>query len=213
MLRPQIDFHKLTRHYFTQQQLDAACVFVKDTKGRYQYHNNACSEMLRALKLIPKNQSDYVGANDSAIYGAKTANFFHENDQYVMASGQAQHLFETLHLSPSKRITESTTKIPLYVDGKLYGILGKVRHLNWFYINNEEVLLSERELQILAFTYFGLPAAYTANQLSISSRTVETHLTRVKVKFSVTSKIQLMTILNEPELAAGLVRFLRLIPH
>ncbi len=199
MLSTQIDFLKLGQRYFTQQQLDSACIYVKDSKGTYRFHNNCCVQMLHALDCIGSSQASFVGASDQSLFGAKVAEPFLRHDEQVMSTGVALSVLESIPLAGYKKILESTIKIPLYIDGKLYGTLGKMVHMNLFFINNNNIILSQREMQVLAHIYFGFSADYISRKLNISSRTVETHFARIKHKFSVTRKIDLIKIINKPE--------------
>ena len=75
--------------------------------------------------------------------------------------------------------------------------------------DTDENELSKRQYQCIYYLLRGYSAKQIANQLGISSRTVETHIHRLKVKYQCTSKSQLIeTVLSHGFLNTISSRFL-----
>lgn len=163
---------------------------------------------------------ELLGLNDSDIESTKDfAELLVKNDQSTMASGQNTFI-ETTRIGPESKVVQAIcTKTPLHdEDNNICGIFWLAipivlsdqqsilqsisDSLKPIYGTKEQRLqvaspdlphkLSSRELEVLFYTLRGKSAKNIAQCLNISPRTVETHIIKIKEKFSCTTKQQLI---------------------
>jgi DNA-binding NarL/FixJ family response regulator len=70
---------------------------------------------------------------------------------------------------------------------------------NFYTAFSEDNLLSPREKEIVGLLHQGLPNKAIAEQLSISSHTVKTHIQRIYKKYGVNNKATLLYTLSKSD--------------
>ncbi len=97
-----------------------ACIYLKDTQGRYLFANQA------VLDLWQTRLEDVIGSTDEKFFDAATATNIRQNDLKAMSEGHKVSLDEANKVSATgKVVVYQSTKLPLYnVDGSLYGLCG-----------------------------------------------------------------------------------------
>ncbi|MDP1932989.1 MAG: EAL domain-containing protein [Gammaproteobacteria bacterium] len=97
-----------------------ACIYLKDTDGRYLYANQ------QVLDLWGVDIEDVVGAGDEKFFDPVTAHNIRENDRLVLELGQTVNKEETnIVASSGTVVTYWSTKLPLRrADGAIYALCG-----------------------------------------------------------------------------------------
>jgi PAS domain S-box-containing protein len=97
-------------------------IFVKDREGRYLVVNQAMAT------VIDRPKAAIIGANDSTLFAADSAEHFRADDQRIMQT-DAAHSYEeavTIHNATHHYLT---TKGPLIIDGEVRGVFGLARDI------------------------------------------------------------------------------------
>ncbi|MDP1525298.1 MAG: ATP-binding protein [Rhodocyclaceae bacterium] len=97
-----------------------ACIYLKDTEGRYLFANQAVLDLWQA-KL-----ENVIGSTDEKFFDATTAEKIRQYDRMVMAEGRVVRGEEINKVaSTEKVVVYQSTKLPLHnADGSLYGLCG-----------------------------------------------------------------------------------------
>jgi PAS domain S-box-containing protein len=97
-----------------------ACIYLKDTEGRYLFANRPVRELWRA------EEADIVGYGDEKFFDAKTVENIRRYDQRVIESGEAVRAEETNTVPSTGETTiYMSTKLPLRrEDGSIYALCG-----------------------------------------------------------------------------------------
>lgn len=123
-----------------------------------------------------------------------------QENEIILTTESSRVYYGTTCLLNVCLIDFKTVKLPYYdSDGKLAGVLGFSYYLREIDLTKaNHYKLSSRELDCLDLLLLGNTAEETANQLHISSRTVETHLDNAKHKLNCQNKLELRNkLLNE----------------
>ncbi|MBZ0069100.1 MAG: PAS domain S-box protein, partial [Thiobacillus sp.] len=97
-------------------------IFVKDREGRYLVVNHAMAT------LIGRPMEAIIGADDSTLFAAESAEHFRADDLRIMKTDVA-HTYEEVVTTHSTTHHYLTTKGPLIIDGEVRGVFGIARDI------------------------------------------------------------------------------------
>lgn len=97
-------------------------IFVKDREGRYLVVNHAMAT------LIGRPMEAIIGADDSTLFAAESAEHFRADDLRIMKTDIA-HTYEEVVTTHSTTHHYLTTKGPLIIDGEVRGVFGIARDI------------------------------------------------------------------------------------
>ena len=97
-----------------------ACIFIKDTQGRYQYANRP------VLALWNKTFDEVIGRGDDQFFDSQSTAQILENDRKVLIDGETIYREETnLVTHTGKTATYWTCKLPMrHQNGEIYALCG-----------------------------------------------------------------------------------------
>jgi DNA-binding CsgD family transcriptional regulator len=197
------------KHFLIEKDDDVAAIFYKDLEHRYQYVNDNLLTIMKYYAPDNFNLNDVIGKHDVDLYPLETANYFIKLDLKVISTMKPIKLFEVFQISHNKVIHAVVTKLPIFDhDNNIKGILGKTRFLNYFKLYETPVILSKRELDILAHIVFGMSIKKTAQNLQISLGTVSTYLNRVKNKLRCRTQSDLVRLIRKHTLSDHVLEYL-----
>ncbi len=181
----------LSENYATLDSYDYL-IFWKDDSLHYQGCNKKFAELHNAKvnDLITLNDYNLNWQSDG-----HDAEFFRANDRYVMQHQPIINEYETIVLPNQPKLELLTSKFPLKSHrNQCIGIYGisvtvKIEHQSLLYKNHN---ITPQEQRVLQFYLRGYTAKDMANELSISTRTVEFHIASIKQKTQCANKKQLI---------------------
>jgi DNA-binding CsgD family transcriptional regulator len=190
----------------------------KDTDGVYQYLNIACGNLIG----LPRHL-DFIGGTDFDLPcgAAAYAEAFQEQDRQVMETGKESKILDihpfaeggTHVLLNSKKpwfdenkkivgtlvqATDITSAYTMAISAQLAKYTGNLQ--NSFTLtgsgshSNPDIALTQRETEVLFLALRGKTSKLIAVALGLSFRTVESYLEKIKLKFGVQSKVELLDI-------------------
>lgn len=186
-------------------------VYCKNREGVYLGYND-----YGANNFGYANGCEIVGKTDFEIFPQPIANLYRRNDTQTIFTRKQIFIPEEGILKENLHIIFLTYKIPIFDDkNEITGILGLsftrltdgsnestlnsltvfdlAQDLNHFPPrSNNHSILSKKERSCLEYLCQGLTQKQTAKRLSISPRTVETHLERAKAKLNCKNKTELI---------------------
>ncbi len=97
-----------------------ACIYLKDTEGRYLFANRQERELLQL------DMGDIVGFGDEKFFDAETAANIRQNDQRVLIGGETLRTEEVNTIAATGQThSYQSTKLPLqHEDGRIYALCG-----------------------------------------------------------------------------------------
>lgn len=204
------NFSQLINKYFSHDLgNDVAAIFYKDTAHRYQYVNDNLLGVMKYYIGEEFTADELIGKTDGDIYPKSMAKFFINFDIDVIQAKIPITRFQCFKIDSKRLIHAVATKIPIFdKDNHVIGILGKTRYLNFFKIGGELVILSNRELDILAHVVFGLSFKTIARNLDISVGTVSTYLLRLKDKIGCQTQVEIIELIRKHALSAHVLEYL-----
>lgn len=190
------------------EQLSCA-VYWKDLDGIYRGHNSFATQ-----DLIKKGyKTSVIGAKDTDLFDTDIANAYHKNDQQALTSLNKQVYIENTRTLDSKEkpIMQLSVKNPLTdQNNNVHGVLGTTYGVSQLNTSFGVATLTKREVDCLAFLYCGSTMKNTATQLSISPKTVETHIESIKNKLCCLNKSEIIGLINLNGLGKGYQHYIRL---
>jgi DNA-binding CsgD family transcriptional regulator len=178
-------------------------VLAKDKNSRYIFASEAGTQLLGA-----DAPQQIVGKKDCDLYWRKYADIFVAGDNIVMSNRPYVNVPEPV-IAPTKNGIRKflVTKTPLLDQyDKCGGIILVGLDITNYFIKNKSLAfktegkkfclgkffnneyLTKREVDVLKCILLGYPLKYVGKLLSVSSRTVETHLTCIKQKMQCRTK-------------------------
>ncbi len=112
-----------------------ACIYIKNTDGRYAYVNR------KVCELLGQPRQAILGHTDSAYFDPETARRLEDNDRRVLRGGERVEAEETNRLrgAPDAR-TFLSVKLPLrHADGGIYALCGISTDITEHKKNQEEI--------------------------------------------------------------------------
>lgn len=187
-------------------------LFWKDKNGVYI----GCSDGL-ANSLGFEGGNKLLGMTDYDLSWANSAPEFRLNDQQVISSGKPKIAFETGTLHNGAKGQALSYKLPLRSQSKsIIGVIGisieldhhdlisvlvpdylKVNSTINFIDSISSYKLTKRESECLFYLTKGFTIKEIAKKISLSHRTVEHYLARVKEKLCCHTRSQLIAKVNE----------------
>ncbi|KTC65032.1 LuxR family transcriptional regulator (plasmid) [Legionella adelaidensis] len=163
-------------------------VFIKDKLGRYLWANSFFIGHSAGYGSL----GDIVNKIDTDFPWHEYADELRLHDKSVIETQQSQNHFEQIVRHDNTFVNILSRKSPLIDNhGKLMGLIG-------FSIALPQAkgitVLSKRENECIRLLSKGYTDKKIAKQLSISPRTVETHLTAAKRKLDVTTRAELIAL-------------------
>ena len=117
-------------------------IFFKDSQGVYLGCNNAFAE------FVGRPEAEIIGHTDFDLFSAEVAEFFRDNDQKMLESGQRRSNEEWLTYPDGRRILVDTLKTPYYGPRDLaLGVLGISRDITARHEVDEQLRYSQRMLE------------------------------------------------------------------
>ncbi len=99
-------------------------IFYKDSQSAYL----GCNTAFEAI--IGQTKEQLVGQTDLTLWGKKTAEFFHEQDQKILSSGKTGRSEEWAVYPDGRRAMVDTIKTPYWgPDGSILGLIGISRDI------------------------------------------------------------------------------------
>jgi diguanylate cyclase (GGDEF)-like protein/PAS domain S-box-containing protein len=141
-LRHQQQLQESERKYSNILESVDACIYLKDTQGRYLYANHSLRE------LFGSTLEEIVGQRDERFYNAESTVQLHNHDRLVLEKGETIKTEETnLNLKGRHTSTYLTVKLPLRNEaGEIYALCGISTDIT-------ERKQAEEELRIAATTF------------------------------------------------------------
>ncbi len=199
----------LIEAHYTDNDLNNAIVFCKDTNHRYRYINDTLLNIIaQFVNQDGLRAEEFYDATDKEIFPNQMANLFVEYDKAVLSAGKATSKFEIFEFPTKQQAYAASTKKPLYHDGELIGVMGNTRFLNMFNINNKTIFLSMKEMKVLTHILFGLSLKEISTRLNIAISTTATYLERIKLKLNITSKNELINCIQDNRLVADMFNYM-----
>lgn len=182
-----------------------AWVFWKDEFGKYAGCNQI---MLNTLKI--SSDKEIIGINDYSLpVQRQEAESYRSEDRMVMKSGLPLQFCDTATVGENK-YQLSVVKLPLITENRVVGVLGISYDMNDRSIRlgngcksyqsaatSALVRLTNKEDIISTYLLRGKTAKEIALLMSLSPRTVEHHIERIKIKFNVRTRSQLIDLLHQ----------------
>ncbi len=123
-------------------------IYWKDPEGLYLGMNEQGKANLRKMGFLRKGD-DIVGNTDYNLFDKQTADRFRENDVQIMQSGVADTREETAVLPSGEKITQLSTKRPLFdMHGKVIGIMGNTINITDRKRQEQELRIAKEEAEI-----------------------------------------------------------------
>ncbi len=177
---PQIDYRNIVNHYFTPEQQDGVSVFIKNHEGRYLYVNQHARFFLQTA--MGDYSADLLGLRDEDIFSKQDEvkeisihdNIARDNDALIK---------QVVSLTLKDGRVSKPVAYKRYIRNSEQNLLiGILIQRNFFKVNGRAVVLSNREMLILAFWVFGISAKTTAKRLHLSPSSIATYISRLRVK-------------------------------
>lgn len=173
-------------------------IFAKDLQGRYLF----CNEYFASVAGLDSPQQVVGKVDYDLCWPSEQADFFRAADQKVVHGESYINQYE---LILPKKIPVIVTKTPIFnKENRLIGIIGSSASFSnylaapmlkqkegLFYLDSK-TYLTQRELEVLKYTLLGYSNKRIAESLSISARTVETHLQNIKLKLQCNTRGELI---------------------
>lgn len=170
--------------------------FVKDLEGRYLIVNHYYCQELFKIGSIKSIEDRPIGKTDYDLFSREVADHFREHDFEVVRLGRESIFEEKATFGDGNLRRFMTTKQPLFDEaGDIVGVIGTIREITDIKVKGRFVHLGQREIDCLAGVFHGKTAAQIGDQLFISPRTVETHLTNLKIKLGCKNKNELINFI------------------
>jgi len=183
--------HSKTRLYQHDQfdlqsmKLLPGFIYMKNTSGQYMWANH----YLNKLATGEDSTSAIKGSTDHDFHWSEFADEMLDNDHHVITKNISMHTIENSQGKEGNLKNLVTYKFPLYDQNTLLGIIGFSYELP---CDTDEKQLTDREQSCIALLAKGLSDKKIAKILSISARTVETHINKAKFKLNVNSRAELI---------------------
>jgi DNA-binding CsgD family transcriptional regulator len=190
---------------------------VKDKNLKYLYCNEnvACGLGLDSPKQI-------IGKDDHELFKDNIAHIYRSGDAHVLKGGSLLNVHEiqphtdkTIQILTTKNQLRNKSGVVLGVVISFIDITGLKlelptdflqynfnRKLYEFRIGKQTDFFTRREYDVFKYTLLGLTAKQIAKRLALSSRTIEDHINKIKLKLQCSSKHQIA----ETAIRLGLVQ-------
>jgi len=156
-------------------------LYCKDLCGTYIEANDYCNYIAFG------QSSDYsiIGSNDNDLVWANTATILQEHDKHVY-QGKTYRFEETIILANGTQVCMQSVKFPLLNESNhVIGIMGISINTSLLKPNQNQPKNSQfstREQECLKLLANGHSVREIGELLSISKRTAEAHINRIKIK-------------------------------
>lgn len=184
--------------------------FIRDLDGNFTYTNDYFREMLKLFypeKHVPRRPLE--GQNMDDILTPEKLAYIKDFDRKIIETA-SEHRYMATYKFKHHTVKYIIIGYPVYQDNRIKEISIIGRYLNLFKINNDIIILSDRELDVLAHITFGYPAKHIAAQLNISTSTVNTHINRIREKLNIKHQCELINLLKEHAIGQHMLNYLKL---
>lgn len=161
-------------------------IFIKDRIGQYLWANSFFISQSAGCNSL----GEIRNRKDTDFPWHEYAEELRFNDRAVLSTQESQSHYERIIRHDGTFVNILTRKSPLIDNNKeLIGLIGSSIALPQM---NQIASLSQRERECVSFLSRGYTDKKIAKQLTISPRTVETHLATAKRKLSVSTRAELI---------------------
>jgi len=202
-----------------------AKIYWKNTEGGYLGRNYCALQAHQTLKIENKKSTleSILGLSDYDIYPKETAEIYRKNDILALEKECEIIEEEPLTLPNGKIIVHLSSKTPLRnKTGKIIGVIGTSIEITRFtqessvkdtlkkvnssvksihklssYTKFQNLHFTPREIDVLHLLIQGQTAKKIAEHFHLSSRTIEGHIERLKIKMNANSKYDLLEKIYE----------------
>ncbi len=184
--------------------------YAKDLKGVYIFHNTAYYERLVDDGILQKEGDTVLGKTDLQLFPKSEAMIIRKNDRKVLKELREIEFFEDMKLPSGLKQKFVSRKSPIFdEDGELLGLIGHSTEYTNIDVNEETATLTLREMQTLAYLYYGFTAKETAKKLAISHRTIEVYVKNIKQKLQCRNRSQLLAVIEHNNMQHIMKTFLQ----
>ncbi len=203
-----LDIEETIRMHFSDEERREGAIFIKDMEHRYLYLNHQLLKVMQYYLGDDYTIDHILGHTDKEIYPQKSYDFCINYDKEVIEKGIPISKFATFKINNVQTLYATVLKIPVFDQGKPVGVLGRKRYLNVFMVDNQTIILSQRELDMLVHVVFGFSFKNIANTLDISLGSVSSYVSRVKDKLKVYTHKELIAKVRKHVLATHIFDYL-----
>jgi DNA-binding CsgD family transcriptional regulator len=159
-------------------------LFIKNKNSEYI----ECNSTLASFAGLSK-ESDILKATDYDLCWNKYANLYRSYDKIVMKTNQPYVSCEPLIDANNNRVMVTSVKTVAKLNNKIIGLVG----LTVIHDLDKKVfdVLSKKEYICLNYYIKGKSAREIAEIMHLSKRTIEWHLTNIKIKLNCQNKSEL----------------------
>ncbi len=189
-----MSINSLINHYFTPEQQQTCSIFIKDKIGQYQYLNDRTQRFLNVV--IGENDIDCIGLRDDEIFNAAEAEKIMHYDEKARRSDKIIEQDIDLTVDDG-RISKPFIYKQRLNDRFQYSVLCCAIHRNFFHIDNQPIILSEREMFVFANWVYGISANDAAKSVGLSASTISTYIDRIKTKLNKRSRMEVLCNMSQ----------------
>lgn len=172
--------------------------FIIDADHNMIFLNELQRQVSVKLCGASLNES-FIGVNISEIYryDQEKADLLRQQNEEVLTCGSPKSYFTCLTIPNTSKIELLTTKFPIKENNnwRVFGISNYLSEISLSVAN--QFNLSNREIDCLAQLVSGRTAREIAEQLNLSSRTVESYMESLKNKMNCHNKSELIAKANQ----------------
>ena len=167
-------------------------IYWKDKMGRYL----GCNEKM-AKDLSLSTSSDIIGMTDFDFpLSESEASFYRTQDKMVFSQENVMQFQDSAHL-PHVHIHFNVLKFPYFSQSKSkHGIIGISHFIKYEPKLIQGIAFTKREIEVMQLLTRSKTAKEIAAILSISSRTVEVHVDKIKTKLNARSRSKLFEMID-----------------
>jgi DNA-binding CsgD family transcriptional regulator len=162
-------------------------LYIKNTNSEYL----ECNSYIATFAGL-SSASDMLKTNDHDLCWKQHANLYRSNDQFVIKSNQYHVSYEPLINGNNDNLMATTIKSTAKLNNKVVGLVGLTIVHNLNHKHELFKALSQKEYICLTYYMRGKSAREIADIMFLSRRTIESHLSNIKIKLNCRNKSELL---------------------